>query len=271
MSSNIKVGFLQTQPEFGAVEANLSQAKNLWGERKADLLVLPELFSTGYQFQSLAEARNLSETIPDGPTTRFLIDWASDSGLTIVAGLAERDGKTLYNSAVIVGPEGLIGKFRKAHIFDSENNFFQQGDLPFTVFDAGFAKIGIMICFDWRFPETARTLALQGADIIAHPSNLVLPHCPQAMITRCLENRVYAVTCDRVGTENRAPGDPLKFIGQSQVVDPDGTVLVRASEDQEEAHVVEIDLAKARNKRINGRNDLFADRREDLYRVDRKG
>jgi len=271
MSSNIKVGFLQTQPEFGAVEANLSQAKTLWGERKVDLLVLPELFNTGYQFQSLAEARNLSEVIPDGPTTRFLIDWGRDSGMTIVAGLAERDGKILYNSAVIVGPKGLIGKFRKAHIFDSENNFFQQGDLPFTVFDAGFAKIGIMICFDWRFPETARTLALQGADIIAHPSNLVLPHCPQAMITRCLENRVYAVTCDRVGVENRAPGDPLKFIGQSQVVDPDGTVLIRASEDREEAHVVEIDLEKARNKRINGRNDLFADRREDLYRVDGKG
>ena len=271
MSSNIKVGFLQTQPEFGTVEANLNQAKNLWGERKADLLVLPELFSTGYQFQSLAEARSLSEPIPDGPTTQFLIDWARDTGMTIVAGLAERDGKTLYNSAVIVGPLGFIGKFRKAHIFDSENNFFQQGDLPFTVFDAGFAKIGIMICFDWRFPEVARTLALQGADIIAHPSNLVLPHCPQAMITRCLENRVYAVTSDRVGTENRAPGDALKFIGQSQVVDPDGTVLVRASEDQEEACVVEIDLEKSRNKRINGRNDLFADRREDLYRVDGKG
>jgi len=271
MSSNIKVGFVQTNPEFGALEANLLQAKNLWGEHKANLLVLPELFSTGYQFQSLAEARNLSEPIPDGPTTRFLIDWARDAGITLVAGLAERDGKILYNSAVIVGPQGFIGKFRKAHIFDSENNFFQPGDLPFTVFDAGFAKIGIMICFDWRFPETARTLALQGADIIAHPSNLVLPDCPQAMITRCLENRVYAVTSNRVGSEKRAPGEALKFIGQSQVVDPDGFILVRASQDQEEAHVVEINLAKARNKRINGRNDLFADRREDLYRTSGKG
>jgi len=271
MSSNIKVGFVQTNPEFGALEANLLQAKNLWGEHKANLLVLPELFSTGYQFQSLAEARNLSEPIPDGPTTRFLIDWARDAGITLVAGLAERDGKILYNSAVIVGPQGFIGKFRKAHIFDSENNFFQPGDLPFTVFDAGFAKIGIMICFDWRFPETARTLALQGADIIAHPSNLVLPDCPQAMITRCLENRVYAVTSNRVGSEKRAPGEALKFIGQSQVVDPDGFILVRTSQDREEAHVVEINLAKARNKRINGRNDLFADRREDLYRTSGKG
>ena len=271
MSSHIKAGFVQTQPEFGAVDENLNRAKTLWGEHKADLLVLPELFNTGYQFQSLAEARNLSEPIPDGPTTQFLVNWSRETGMTIVAGLAEQEGKTLYNSAVIVGPKGLLGKFRKAHVFDSENNFFEPGNLPFTVFDAGFAKIGIMICFDWRFPETARTLALQGADIIAHPSNLVLPHCPQAMITRCLENRVYALTSDRVGSEKRVAGEPLKFIGQSQVVDPDGTVLVRASGDQEEAHVVEIDLEKARNKRINGRNDLFADRREDLYRVDGKG
>lgn len=271
MSPDIKVGFVQTHPEFGAVEANCNHARKLWGERVADLLVLPELFNTGYQFQSLAEARNLSEPIPDGPTTEFLIDWARETGITIVAGLAERSGKALYNSAVIVGPQGFIGKFRKAHIFDTENNFFEPGDIPFTVFDAGFAKIGIMICFDWRFPETARTLALQGADIIAHPSNLVLPHCPQAMITRCLENRVYAVTSDRVGSEKRVAGEPLKFIGQSQVVDPDGTVLVRASGDDEEAHVVAINLEKARNKRINGHNDLFADRREDLYRASGKG
>ncbi len=267
MSSIIKAGFVQTHPEFGAVDHNLQHAKQLWGERKAHLLVLPELFNTGYQFQSLAEARSLSESIPDGATTRFLIDWAHETGMVIVAGLAEREGEALYNSAVIVGPKGLIGKFRKAHIFDTESNFFQPGDLPFTVFDAGFAKIGIMICFDWRFPETARTLALQGADIIAHPANLVLPHCPQAMITRCLENRVYAITCDRVGVEQRLPGETLTFIGQSQGVDPDGNVLIRASEDKEEAHVVDIDPGKARNKKINEHNDLFADRREDLYRV----
>ena len=271
MSSIIQAGFLQTDPEFGAVDKNLSHAKQLWEDRKADLLVLPELFNTGYQFQSLDEARNLSEPIPGGPTTGFLMDWARESGMVIVAGLAEREGDVLYNSAVIVGPRGYIGKFRKAHIFDTETQFFQPGDLPFTVFDTGFAKIGIMICFDWRFPETARTLALQGADVIAHPANLVLPDCPQAMITRCLENRVFAVTANRVGTEQRLPGATLKFIGQSQAVDPDGTILIRASEDREEAHVAALDLDKARNKKINGHNDLFADRREDLYRVGGKG
>jgi len=267
MSSIIQVGFAQTRPEFGAVETNLDSARRLWGDRRADLLVLPELFNTGYQFRSLDEARALAEAVPDGPTTRFLVDWASGQKMAIVAGLAEREGEILYNSAVIVGPDGYIGKFRKAHIFDTEQEFFQPGNLPFTVFDAGGARVGIMICFDWRFPETARTLALAGAEIIAHPSNLVLPHCPQAMITRCLENRVYAVTADRVGSEQRLPDETLTFVGQSQVVDPDGNVLIRASLEGEEAHVVEIDLSRARNKKINDHNDLFADRREDLYRT----
>ena len=122
-----------------------------------------------------------------------------------------------------------------------------------------------MICFDWRFPETARTLALAGADLIAHPSNLVLPHCPQAMVTRCLENRVFAITADRTGVEERVHGHPLHFIGQSQVVDPDGNVLYRASKNDEEVRVVEIDINKARDKSINSKNDLFEDRRHDLY------
>ena len=122
-----------------------------------------------------------------------------------------------------------------------------------------------MICFDWRFPEIVRSLALNGAEIIAHPSNLVLPHCPQAMITRCLENRVYAITANRVGNENRIPNETLHFIGQSQVVDPDGNILIRASEIEEEVQIVEVDLGKARDKFINSKNDIFKDRRPDLY------
>ena len=122
-----------------------------------------------------------------------------------------------------------------------------------------------MICFDWRFPEITRSLALNGAEIIAHPSNLVLPHCPQAMITRCLENRVYAITANRVGNENRVPDEVLHFIGQSQVVDPDGNLLIRASDIEEEVQIVEIDPGKAREKFINSKNDIFKDRRPDLY------
>ena len=105
-----------------------------------------------------------------------------------------------------------------------------------------------------------------GADLIAHPANLVLPHCPQAMVTRCLENRVFAVTADRVGTEGRLVGEePLNFIGQSQVVDPGGNILLRASMTDEEVHVVELDLSLARDKFLNSRNHIFNDRRTDMY------
>jgi predicted amidohydrolase len=257
------VGFVQTSPVFGDVRANLAQAEKLIGDSTADLLVLPELFTTGYQFNNREEAYKLAETIPDGPSTAFLSALSRSTNIALIAGIAERDGKNIYNSAVIVSPEeGYLGKYRKAHLFDTEQDIFRAGNLPFTVFNVKGVNVGIMICFDWRFPETARTLALQGADIIAHPSNLVLPHCPQAMITRCLENRVFAITADRVGREGN-----LTFIGQSQVVDPDGQVLYRASSDKEEIKVLEIDIDKAREKKINTRNDLISGRRSDLYRL----
>jgi len=271
MVTKIKVGFIQTQPVFGNLKENLAQLENCLINSTADLVVLPELFTTGYQFKDRDEARQLAEPVPEGPTTEFLLELARFRKVTLIAGIAESAGDRLYNTAVIVGPEGYIGKYRKAHIFDTEKNIFHPGDLPLEVFDIGPVRVGVIICFDWRFPETTRTLALKGADVIAHPSNLVLPHCPQAMITRCLENRVYAITADRVGTESRLPEESLTFIGQSQIVDPDGQVLYRASEDQEEMKVVEIDIEKARNKWINERNDLFHERREDLYRLHSSG
>jgi predicted amidohydrolase len=262
----VKVGFIQNQPKFGDIQGNCQRVESLLGDAAPDLLVLPELFATGYQMTSLDEARSLAESIPGGFTSDFLISLSKSKKMTIVAGLAEKSGDAIYNSAVVTGPEGYIGKYRKAHIFDTEKEVFAPGDTPFPVFDIGSARIGVMICFDWRFPETARTLVLKGAEVIVHPSNLVLPHCPQAMITRCLENRVFAITADRVGMEERIPGQPLKFIGQSQVVDPDGKILYRASEDKEELKIVDIDIAKARDKNLNTRNDILKDRREDLYR-----
>ena len=263
----MKVGFVQNNPPFGEVEKNLEHVVRGLAGKTADLFVLPELFTTGYQFTSREEALTLAENIPDGKTTEALLALAKKINSVIVAGIAEREGDAVYNSAVMVGPGGYIGRYRKAHLFDTEKEVFQPGNTPLTVFDLGFARVGMMICFDWRFPETARTLALQGADIIAHPANLVLTHCPQAMITRCLENGIFIATADRVGCEERIPGYPLKFMGQSQVVDPLGEVLYRASLDQEEVHVVEIDIELARNKCLNPNNHIFEDRREDLYRL----
>ncbi len=263
---NYRVGFIQNLPVFGDIEANRQRIAELAEEVEADLLVLPELFTTGYQFTSRDEAYNLAEPIP-GPTTEFCTDLAKKKNLFVIAGLAERDGDAVYNSSVITGPEGFIGRYRKIHLFDTEKNVFSAGEQAPPVFELGAARVGVMICFDWRFPETARSLALKNADVIAHPSNLVLPHCPQSMITRCLENRVYAITADRVGVEQRIEGETLTFIGQSQVVDPDGNVLIRASADREETAVVDIDLSKARQKSINPANDLFRDRRTDLYHL----
>jgi len=263
----MRVGFIQNDPLFGEAEYNLSVVESLITQYKADLMVLPELFSTGYHFLNQNEALKLSEPIPGGPTTQSLIRICNKNKISIIAGIAEQDENRSYNSAVVIGPNGYLGKYRKIHLFGTEKNCFAPGNLPLKVFDIGTARVGVMICFDWRFPETARTLALSGADLIAHPSNLVLPHCPQAIITRCLENRVFVVTANRVGTEERISGNPLTFIGQSQVVDPDGNILCRASETKEEIKIFEIDIEKSRNKSINSGNNLFTDRRPDLYRL----
>ena len=132
------------------------------------------------------------------------------------------------------------------------------------MFNAGKAKIGIIICFDWIFPEAARILALKGADIICHPANLVLPYAQRAMLARSVENRVYTVTANRLGFEKRG-GDSFKFTGGSQVTSPSMEVLISGSTDREEARVVEVDLSKARNKSITEKNDIFKDRRPEIY------
>ena len=264
INKNLKVGFIQTSPVFGKVEKNIEKAVSKINKINAGLIVLPELFNTGYQFIDRKEAFNFAEEIPDGVTTQRLISAAQPRDVYIVSGIAEKSKGKLFNSAVFVGPKGYIGTYRKSHLFRNENNIFDKGDTGYLVFDIGIAKIGIMICFDWRFPEVARVLSLKGADILCHPSNLVLPHGPDSMITRCLENHVFAITADRVGIENRKKGETLKFIGKSQVVTPSGEVLRRGSEENEEEWVTDINPQKARDKKINSHNDLLKDRRVDL-------
>lgn len=260
----MRVGFVQIDCRFGEIENNAFQAAHWISQQRADLWVLPELFNTGYQFVSKREVAALAEPVPNGPTTERLIRMAKESKAHIVAGLAERSGKTFYNSAVLVGPKGLIARYRKIHLFYEETRWFTPGNLPFQVHPVGKARVGMMICFDWFFPESARSLALLGADIIAHPSNLVLPYCPDAMPTRCLENRLFAVTANRVGSESRGK-ETLTYIGMSEVVDPKGKILYRASDKNEEAYVVEIDPKLARNKSLNRYNDLLKDRRNRFY------
>ena len=263
----MKVGFYQFSPAFGKKEENLNKVFSSLEHADLDLLVLPEFFATGYQFVSRDEVAELSEDIPRGSTTEALSELSRKKGCYLAAGLPERYGDLFFNSAVITGPEGFIGSYRKTHLFFEEKLFFSPGDTGFRVWDTRIARIGIMICFDWLFPESARSLALMGADIIAHPSNLVLPYCPQAMPVRCLENRVFSITANRIGEERRKQGDPLRFIGCSLIVSPEGKILAKAAEDEETLLTAEIETATARNKNLNPFNNVFDDRRPEMYRV----
>jgi len=263
----IKAGFYQSNPIFGEKRINLHKAIDAIKDINADLIVLPEFFNSGYQFVSNDEVADLSEPVPNGDTTTALANLSSEKKMYIVAGLPERDGDNFYNSAILTGPEGYIGLYRKTHLFFEEKLFFTPGDTGFKVWDTKVGRIGIMICFDWFFPESMRTLALIGADIVAHPSNLVLPYCPHAMPFRCLENKIFAITANRIGTECRKENQPLRFIGMSQISSPQGNILFRASEDKEELHIVDIEPEISKIKSINPYNDLFKDRRPEFYKV----
>ena len=261
----MKAGFFQFNTAFGRKQENFEKVRSAISDTAIDLLVLPEFFATGYQFVSQDEVADLSEPVPQGETTEFLAGISKEKGMYIAAGLAERDGDIFYNSAVLTGPEGFIGSYRKTHLFFEENLYFAPGNSGFRVWDTKIGRIGIMICFDWFFPESARTLALRGAEVIAHPSNLVLPYCPQSMPVRCLENRVYAITANRTGTEQRKEGAALTFIGQSQITSPKGEILVRAGNDEGVLLSADIDLSLSRDKQLNQYNDLFKDRKPALY------
>jgi len=265
---NLSVAVVQTHPEFGNVTGNVATALGLI-PAGCDLAVLPELFSTGYQFTSREEALGLAENLrgepPADSACLALTRYAADSGTTLVAGLAEIDDGRLYNSAVLIRPEGTREIYRKVHLFLDEKSIFTPGDLGFPVFEACGTRIGMMICFDWIFPEAARSLALAGAEIICHPSNLLLPWCQAAMVTRCQENMVHAVTSNRVGSENRT-GTELTFSGRSQVMSPRGEKLAGLDKDETGAAVAVVKLVE-KDKLFTPRNDLWEDRRPEAYRL----
>lgn len=257
----MRIGFVQIEPKLGETEANRALVEAaLLAAPEAELLVLPELCSSGYNFAARDDAWRAAEEV-DGPFVSLLTSLARRRGTHYVAGLAERSGQSLFNSAALVGPSGLLGLYRKAHLFLNEKDLFQPGDLGFPVFAIGELRVGILICFDWQFPEAWRVLALSGADVVAHPSNLVLPgRAQRAVPIHAMANRVFAVTANRIGTERG-----LGFTGCSIVADPRGEVLATAAADAASTQVVAIDLALARDKQVTARNHLLADRRPELY------
>ena len=265
----MRAAVAQIDPKLGQVEQNLDICLARIEEAAAagvDLVVLPECAIPGYMYDSLEEALPFGEEIP-GPSVASLEAACGRLGIHAVCGMLEREGDALYNAAVLVGPDGLVASYRKTHLpFLGVDRFVTPGD-GFVVADTPLGRIGIEICYDLRFPEVTRTLALRGADVVAHPTNFPVAARVQTEIitlARAAENRVFLLTANRVGKERWG-----EFCGWSQIVDPYGKRLVEADATEERLLVADLDLEKARDKDyvIPGEYELylFGDRRPELY------
>ena len=266
-----RVAAVQMEPKLGRLDSNLDQILN-WLEPAAmagaKLVVFPECALSGYGFSSREEGLAHAVSLDSAPL-RSVVEACKRHQCYCIFGLLERDGARLYNACVLAGPQGVVGSYRKVHLpFLGIDMFVDPGDRPFVVHDAGGLKVGMHICYDAGFPETARVLALLGADLLVLPTNWPThSECAaEHMIpTRAMENTVYVMAVNRVGLESG-----FRFIGTSSIVDPSGRVLARAGSDSEEVIQAEIDPAIARRKhlvRVPGKHEIdrIADRRPRFY------
>lgn len=268
----------QYEPRVGDPDHNLSEAVRWTDEamtQGAQLVVLPELASSGYVFEGESEADVSAESPTTGPMVRGLRDVCARHDGYVVTGINERGGDCRYNSAVVIGPNGPLATYRKLHLFYDEKSWFEPG-AQLTLVDLPFGRLGMIICFDLWFPEPARALAVAGAEIIAVPTNWVASfkrtvwddrgYCQGdyiAMATAA-QNSVVMVCADRIGVERGTT-----FLGASIIVGPDGwPVAGPASRDQPELLMAEVDLDDVELARQRTpRNDLLEDRRPGAYTV----
>lgn len=277
MSQSVRIGIAQISGEPFAVEVNRKRTANAIAtafDDNADIVVLPEMIVHGYvaDWRALAP---IAETVP-GPTVQEWTELAAEAGGYVVGGLCEIDGEALYNTAVAVGPHGMIMHYRKVHLFAGEKVAFRPGNLGFPVADTRFGTIGLCVCYDLRFVEVVRILALKGADLICVPTAW-LPGfdqerwdsegmCPQAKgaVLQSNLNQVYIACASQAGQH----GD-LDFLGSSVLADPYGhRVTGPLSGSQDEVVVTEVDIGAAKKAQVRG--ELIApraDRRTDVYRI----
>src|SRR4051794_14180934 len=271
MRSTYSVHGIQMEPKLGRLGENLErilEGLSRAAHAGAQLAVFPECALSGYGFSSKEEGLAHAVRI-DGPEVAKVADLAARTGRGCVFGLLEKDGTKIFNACVLVGPGGILGTYRKVHLpFLGIDMFADPGDRPFAVHDLGGLRVGMHICYDGSFPETARVLTLLGADLVVLPTNWPThSECAaEHMIpTRAMENTVYVMAVNRVGEESG-----FRFIGSSSIADPSGKVLARAGADREESIIAEIDPRLARNKhlvRVPGRHEIdrIADRRPAFY------
>jgi predicted amidohydrolase len=272
MSLKTKIAVVQTNPQLMSPEKNITQIIGAIEEAAktgANLIVFPECSLTGYMFASREEALPFAESIP-GPATEKLASLCKEFDVYVVAGLLEKEIDNLFNAAVLIGPGGIIGKYRKNHLpFLGVDRFVDPGDKPFEVYQTPIGNIGMEICYDIMFPESSRVMMLMGADILVVPTNFpddrVDDVIKYVIHARAIENSVYIVAADRVGRERGST-----FAGLSKIVHVSGKALSQASADREEIIYSEVDLGTARKKHLVTRPgeyevDRFKDRRPELY------
>jgi 5-aminopentanamidase len=269
--ATVTVAALQFDPKLGAVEANLDRVAGLVADAAgagAVLAVAPEAAVTGYAFDSLEEALPVARAATAVAQDR-LAELSARHRIAIVCGTLVAESDDVYNAALLTLPDGARYVYRKLHLpFLGVDRVATPGSDPPWVVDIGPMRIGVLICYDLRFPEAARICALEGADLIALPTNWPIGvefHPELFAPARAAENHCYLLAADRVGTERGTT-----FMGRSRLVDPDGTVLGEASATGEELLLGEVDPDAARVTRVRRRPgehewDTIADRRPGLY------
>jgi beta-ureidopropionase len=257
----LRLAVAQMESRVHEFERNMSKMKTLLSsarEQEVDVLVLPKGINSGYAFESKEEVIELAEEIPKGPFSKELAKWSKNGGM-VVAGLSEKTEDGPYDSGVIFSGGKYIATYRKIHLYGKDKDWFLPGNQEPEVFQFNNYRFGMILGFDWAFPEITRILALKGAQIVFHPNSLLHSYCHRAMITRSIENRIFTATSSRVG-EDRG----FRFIGGSQVTDPRGHVLLRMEYDEEDIAWIDIEPSAADNKVIEG-NDIIKDRRPEFY------
>ncbi|MGB9824548.1 MAG: nitrilase-related carbon-nitrogen hydrolase [Candidatus Hydrothermia bacterium] len=263
----IKVGYLQFNPVKGDPDSNIEKVRRFIKSEDFDILVLPELAFSGYFFESREEILPFADENFESPAAIFLKEAAKFKDALIICGFPEKVGESLYNSQYAFFPDGRVIVYRKSHLFYKEKRIFAPGDTGPVIVQFKGVKVGLMVCFDWIFPEFSRILALKGAHILALSANLVLPGLGQkGMQVRSIENRVFSIVANRVGEEISSSGERLNFTGMSHIYDPQGGILCSSGAESEEIKVIEIDPSLSENKWITPLNHIFEDRRKEFYK-----
>jgi 5-aminopentanamidase len=267
----MKIAAVQMDIKIGEVDRNLEAIAERFREavsNGAGLVIFPECAVSGYCFESLDEARPFAQAIP-GPATDFIVERCKELNAFAVFGMIEVDGDNAYNAAVLTGPDGVIGSYRKVHLpFLGVDQHVNYGDLQFEVHQAADVVVGMNICYDSAFPESSRALALAGADLVALPTNwppgaeCVAEH---VIATRAMENAIYFAAANRVGEERG-----FRFIGMSRICAPNGTTLAVADGESEVILYADVDTELSRRKQVVREPgvhaiDRMADRRPEMY------